>query len=86
MLRGYLSTLICGLQYVGETSEAFTKRMNNHTANIKSLKPQFSYKHFTSESYRLEDMFVQPIESTVAAPDEQANTYSKCLERENWRA
>ena len=55
--------------------------MNNHTAKIKSLKPQFSCKHFTSESYRLEDMFVQPIESTVAAPDEQANTYSKCLER-----
>lgn len=53
--------------------------MNNHTANIKSLNFHASILHH--ESYRLEDMFVQPIESTVAAPDEQANTYSKCLER-----
>ena len=27
----------CGLQYVGETSQALRKRMNNHRANIKSL-------------------------------------------------
>ena len=53
----------CGLQYVGETSQALRKRMNNHRANIKSLKPQFLYKHFTSDGHRLEDMFVQPIES-----------------------
>ena len=74
----------CGLQYVGETSQALRKRMNNHRANIKSLKPQFLYKHFTSDGHRLEDMFVQPIESIVVAPNEQASTYSKRLEREEF--
>ena len=42
--------------------------MNNHRANIKSLKPQFLYKYFTSDGHGLEDMFVQPIESIVVAP------------------
>ena len=74
----------CGLQYVGETSQALRKRMNNHRANIKSLKPQFLYKHFTSDGHRLEDMFVQPIESIVVAPNEQASAYSKRLEREEF--
>ena len=55
--------------------------MNNHNANIKSLKPQFLYKHFTCDSYRLKDMFVQPIESIIITPDEQVSTYSKRLER-----
>ena len=58
--------------------------MNNHRANIKSLKPQFLYKHFTSDGHRLEDMFVQPIESIVVAPNEQTSTYSKRLEREEF--
>ena len=74
----------CGLQYVGETSQALRKRMNNHRANIKSLKPQFLYKHFTSDGHKLEDMFVQPIESIVVSPNEQASTYSKRLEREEF--
>ena len=58
--------------------------MNNHKANIKSLKPQFLYKHVTSDGHRLEDMFVQPIKSIVVAPNEQASTYSKRLEREEF--
>ena len=58
--------------------------MNNHRANIKSLKPQFLYKHFTPDGHRLKDMFVQPIESIVVAPNEQASTYSKRLEREEF--
>ena len=58
--------------------------MNNHRASIKSLKPQVLYKHFTSDGHRLEDMFVQLIESIVVAPNERASTYSKCLEREEF--
>ena len=58
--------------------------MNNHRANIKCLKPQFLYKHFTFDGHRLEDMFVQPIKSIVVAPNEQASTYSKRLEREEF--
>ena len=58
--------------------------MNNHRANIKSLKPQFLYRHFTSDGHGLEDMFVQPIEGIVVAPNEQASTYSKRLEREEF--
>ena len=58
--------------------------MNNHRANIKSLKPQFLYKHFTSDGHKLEDMFVQPIESIAVPPNEQASTYSKRVEREEF--
>ena len=74
----------CGLQYVGETSQALKKRMNNQRANIKSLKPQFLCKHFTCDGHGLEDMFVQPIKSIVVAPNEQASAYSKRLEREEF--
>ena len=58
--------------------------MNNHRASIKSLKPQFLYKHFISDGHRLEDMFVQLIESIVVAPNKRASTYSKRLEREEF--
>ena len=74
----------CGLQYVGETGQTLRKRMNNHRASIKSLKPQFLYKHFTSDGHRLEDMVVQLIESIVVAPNERASNYSKRLEREEF--
>ena len=67
----------CSLQYVGETSQALRKRMNNHRAKSKSLKPQFLYKQFTSDGHRLKDMFVQPTywEHYNIAPDEQVSTY-----------
>ena len=42
------------------------------------------YGDITSDGHRLEDMFVQLIESIVVAPNERASTYSKCLEREEF--
>ena len=58
--------------------------MNNHRANITSLKHQFLYKHFTSDGHKLEGMFVQPIDNILVATNKQASTYSKCLEGEEF--
>ena len=44
--------------------------MNSHGANIESLKPQFLYKHFTSDGHKFKGMFVQHIKNIVLTLDE----------------
>ena len=74
----------CGLQYVGETSQALKRRMNNHRASIRSLQPQFLYKHFNSNGHSADDVEIQPIEKIVSGSDDNASIHARRLEREDF--
>ena len=74
----------CGLQYVGETSQAIKRRMNNHRASIRNLQPQFLYKHFNSDGHSTDDIEIQPIEKIVSGSDNNASIHARRLEREDF--
>ena len=58
----------CGVQYVGETSQALRSRFNNHRNRIKQLCGLYLYHHFNSDGHTPEDVSIMPIEEVVLEP------------------
>ena len=52
----------CGIQYVGETSQALRNRMNNHRQKLSQICDLFLYKHFCSNGHSIDDLAIMPIE------------------------
>ena len=52
----------CGIQYVGETSQALCSRRNNHRNRVKQMCDLYIYQHFNSDGHSAEDIMVMPIE------------------------
>ena len=57
-----ISCKLCGVQYIGETSQPLRKRMNNHRSRLNDLCDLYIYKHFSSDGHSLEDLCVTPLE------------------------
>ena len=82
----YLMTCkLCGIQYVGETNQLFSKRNTQHRSSSKHGKPSLIYQHFhlydngTRTRILFDDFDIQPIEAL-----EQNSTASERLNREAW--
>ena len=74
----------CGYQYVGQTTQEFSKRLNGHRKSVR-LKNRLIGKHFSSENHSCLDMKVQIIEKIVPIQGESKPLYTKrLLEREDY--
>ena len=74
----------CGIQYVGETSQALRSRFNNHRNRLKGLCGLYPYQHFNSNGHTLEDITIMPIEEVVVQPDDNISLACKRLRREEF--
>lgn len=72
----------CGIQYIGETSQALRNRMNNHRQRLSKSCDLFLYKQFSTYGHCEDDMLVMPIEEVIVDEKECMNIASKRLERE----
>ena len=74
----------CGIQYVGETSQALRSRINNHRNRLKSLCGLYLYQHFCSDGHSEEDISVMPLEEVKLEEGECNTLTSKRLKREDY--
>ena len=73
----------CGIQYVGETSQALRSRFNNHRNRLKQLCDLHLYNHFNSDGHSLDDIQIMPIEEVVVLSDDNLNLVSKRQKEKN---
>ena len=73
----------CGVQYVGETSQALRNRMNNHRQRLNQMCDSFLYQHFCSDSHSEDDIAIMPIEVSLE-DGECMSLASKRLQREEY--
>ena len=60
----YLLTCgVCNIQYVGQTTQPFHKRVNNHRTNAKNNGQTFLYKHFGEGGHDFSKATFQIIDS-----------------------
>ena len=55
----------CGIQYVGETSQALRSRMNNHRQRLNKMCDLFLYQHFCSNGHRRGGVFEPSFQTTT---------------------
>ena len=73
----------CGIQYVGETSQALRSRMNNHRHKLNQMCDLFLYQHFCSNDHNEDDITIMPIEVSLEE-GECFSLASKRLQREEY--
>ena len=71
----------CGIQYVGETSQALRSRMNNHRQRLNQMCNLFLYQHFYSSGHSEDDI---AIEEVSLEEGECLSLASKRLQREEY--
>ena len=74
----------CGIQYVGETSQALRSRMNNHRHKLNQMCDLFLYLHFCSNDHNEDDITIMPIEEVSLEEGECFSLASKRLQREEY--
>ena len=74
----------CGIQYVGETSQALRSRMNNHRQRLNQMCDLFLYQHFCSSGHSEDDITIMPIEEVSLEEGECLSLASKRLQREEY--
>ena len=74
----------CGIQYVGETSQALRSRMNNHRQRLNQMCDLFLYQHFCSSGHSEDDITIMPIEEVSLEEGECLCLASKRLQREEY--
>ena len=74
----------CGIQYVGETSQALRSRMNNHRQRLNKMCDLFLYQHFCSNGHSEDDIAIMPIEEVSLEEGECLSLASKQLQREEY--
>ena len=74
----------CGIQYVGETSQALRNRMNNHRQKLKQMCDLFLYQHFCSNRHNEDDITIMSIEEVFLEDGECLSLASKRLQREEY--
>ena len=67
----------CGIQYVGETSQALRSRMNNHRQRLNQMCDLFLYQHFCSSGHSKDDIAIMPIEEVSLEEGECLSLASK---------
>ena len=72
----------CGIQCIGETSQALRSRMNNHRQRLSQMCDLFLYQHFCSDGHSEDDIAIMPIEEVALEEGECMNLASKRLQRE----
>ena len=70
----------CGIQYVGETSQALRSRMNNLRQRLNKMCYLFLYQHFCLNGNSEDDIAIMPIEE-VSLEEECLSLASKRLQR-----
>ncbi len=74
----------CSYQYVGQTTQEFSKRLCGHRASI-SLGSRFIGQHFSSDGHSHKDMKVNIIEKIIPIQGEKNSQFTKrLLEREDF--
>ena len=74
----------CGIQYVGETSQALRSRMNNHRHKLNQMCDLFLYQQFCSNDHNQDDIIIMPIEEVSLEEGECLSLASKQLQREEY--
>ena len=74
----------CGIQYIGETSQALRSRMNNHRQKLNQMCNLFLYQHFCSNNHSEDDIAIMPIEEVSLEEGECLSLASKRLQREEY--
>ena len=65
----------CGFQYVGETSQLLSCRINQHRACIRRPNPTtLKSEHFASTGHSLEDLQIKLIEQLTPEPNESQSS------------
>ena len=82
--RNLISCKKCGIQYVGETSQALRSRMNNHRQRLNKMCDLFLYQHFCSNDHSEDDIAIMPIEEVSLEEGECLSLASKRLQREEY--
>ena len=75
---------MCGVQYVGKTSQTLRSRMNNHRNRLKQLCDLYLYNHFSSDGHCVDDISIIPIEEVVLDANDNCSISSKLLVREEF--
>ena len=67
----------CGIQYVGETSQALRSRMNNHRQRLNQMCDLLLYQHFCSSGHSADDISITSIEEVSLEEGECLSLASK---------